>query len=146
MNAKKHVGGRPTKYEEEYCESIIEYFNKPPYKTEYKEEYFSDGSIKSRVPVVIATEFPTFQGYANSINVHIDTMLEWCKKYNEFSESYKRAKQLQEKIWLINGMQNLYNAQFAQFFGKNCLGYKDKQENLNIGMKYEDYIEKVERR
>ena len=25
-------------------------------------------------------------------------------------------------------MSGLYNAQFAQFFGKNCLGYKDKQE------------------
>ena len=25
-------------------------------------------------------------------------------------------------------MNNNYNSQFAQFFGKNCLGYKDKTE------------------
>jgi hypothetical protein len=54
--------------------------------------------------------------------------LEWEKQYVEFSKAYSRAKQLQEHIWLVNGMSNLYNAQFAQFFGKNCLGYKDKVE------------------
>jgi hypothetical protein len=52
-----------------------------------------------------------------------------------------RAKQLQEKIWLTNGMNNLYNSQFAQFFGKNCLGYKDKQEVEHTGnLKLEDLI------
>jgi hypothetical protein len=30
-------------------------------------------------------------------------------------------------------MNNSYNSQFAQFFSKNCLGYKDKQEVENSG-------------
>ena len=144
--SKKHVGGRPPKYKKEYCDKIIEYFKKAPYQTEYKEEYFVDGSIKSKAPIITATEFPTFQGFADEILVHIDTLHEWCTKHKEFSEAYKRAKQLQEKIWLVNSMQNLYNAQFAQFFGKNCLGYKDKQENINVETNYEEYLKKVERR
>ena len=126
--SEEYAGGRPSKYKEEYCEKILEYFKKTPYKTEYKEEYFADGSLKSKVPIITATEFPTFQGFADEIEVHIDTLNEWCKVHEEFSEAYMRAKQLQEKIWLVNSMQNLYNAQFAQFFGKNCLGYRDKQE------------------
>jgi len=138
---EKHAGGRPSKYKKEYCKGIIEYFNKPPYKESYKEEYFADGSIKSKIPIITVTEFPTFQGYADSIGVHIDTLNEWTNKYEEFSEAYKRAKQLQEKIWLVNSMQSLYNPQFAQFFGKNCLGYKDKQELEHSGrLKLEDVL------
>lgn len=125
--------GRPTKYNKKYCEEIIEYFNKPPQNCMYKEEYFNNGQIKSKTPIITAVEFPTFQGFANEINVNIDTLHEWKEKHIEFSEAYTRAKQLQEKIWLVNAMGGLYNAQFAQFFGKNCLGYKEKQELEHSG-------------
>lgn len=99
----------------------------------YKEEYFNNGEIKSKTPIITATEFPTFQGFANEINVNTDTLHEWKKEHKEFSEAYTHAKELQEKIWLVNAMGGLYNAQFAQFFGKNCLGYKDKQELEHSG-------------
>ncbi len=133
--------GRTTKYKKEYCEDIISYFNIPSQICMYKEEYFQNGNLKSKTPIITASEFPTFQGYANKIGVHIDTLHEWKDKHKEFSEAYMRAKQLQEKIWLINGMSNLYNSQFAQFFGKNCLGYKDKQEIEHSGkLKLEDVL------
>ena len=138
---KKKKGGAPTKYKEEYCEEIVEYFRVPPTRIEYREEYFKDGSLKTRIPIVIANEFPTLQGFADSIGVHYDTLNEWCNVHEEFSEAYTRAKRLQEKIWLQNAMSGLYNAQFAQFFGKNCLGYKDKQEVEHTGnLKLEDLI------
>lgn len=127
--------GRPTKYKKEYCDNLIKYFDVPPQSCMYKEEYFQNGQLKSKTPIIIAEEFPTFQGYANEIGVNIDTLHEWKDKHKEFSEAYTRAKELQEKIWLINGMSGLYNAQFAQFFGKNCLGYKDKQEIEESGDK-----------
>jgi len=119
--------GRPTEYKEEYCNQIIQYFKKPPFNTIYKREYFQNGELKSETPILVANEFPTFQGFADEIDVNIDTLHEWKKIHIKFSEAYTRAKALQEKIWMINGMQNLYNSQFAQFFGKNCLGYKDQQ-------------------
>lgn len=125
--------GRPTKYNKKYCKEIIEYFDKPPQSCIYKEEYFNNGTLKSKTPIIVAEEFPTFQGFASKIEVNIDTLHEWKEKYAEFSEAYTRAKELQEKIWLVNAMGGLYNAQFAQFFGKNCLGYKDKQELEHSG-------------
>ena len=73
MEKEKNKGGAPTKYKKEYCKKIIEYFRIPPTRTEYKEEYFNDGSLKSKVPVIIANEFPTFQGFADTIGVHYDT-------------------------------------------------------------------------
>ncbi len=143
MKMAKNKGGRPTKYKEEYCAGIIEYFNLPPQQTVYKKTYYADGTLKSEEPVILAEQLPTFQGFADSIGVHFDTLNQWCKDYPEFSEAYARAKQLQEKIWLVNGMGGQYNSQFAQFFGKNCLGYKDKTEvdnNVTIKGKLEDFI------
>lgn len=138
---QKHPGGAPTKYKKEYCEKVIDFFRIEPYETKIQKEFFSDGSIRSEKVVIIPTKFPTFQDFADSIGVHIDTLNEWCKKHEEFSEAYARAKQLQEKIWLINGMNGQYNSQFAIFFGKNCLGYKDKQELEHSGkLKLEDVL------
>ena len=124
----KHAGGRPTKYKPEYCDMIVDYFRREPVTVLYKKEYNRDGSLKCETPITTATEFPTFQGFADSIDVNDDTLVEWAKVYDGFSASYARAKQLQHQIWLINSMDNRYNSQFAQFFGANCLGYKNKSE------------------
>lgn len=139
---KKHAGGAPTKYKSEYCKEMIEYFRVEPTQAMYKKEYFSNGNLKSEVPIVVASNIPTFQGFADKINVNMDTLTEWRKKHAEFSVAYNRCKELQEKIWLENAMNGRYNAQFAIFFGKNCLGYKDKQEienSGNIDVKIEGY-------
>ncbi len=126
-------GGAPTKYRSEYCKQIIEYFTVQPQQVVYKKTYYADGGIKSEEPVVLPEQLPTFQKFADSIGVHVSTLLEWTEVHVEFSQAYARAKQLQEHIWLVNGMSNLYNSQFAQFFGKNCLGYKDKTEQEIAG-------------
>lgn len=103
---------RPTKYKKAYCDEIIEFFDKDA-KTGGK-----------------ATTFPTFQRFARSIGVCVDTLNEWCRVHPEFSEAFKAAKEMQEAIWLENSMDGSYNAQFAKFFGVNCFGgqYKDKQD------------------
>lgn len=123
-----NTGGRPSKYDDKYCQDIIDFFQKPPNCVNWKEEYYKDGSLKCKTPIITASEFPTFQKFANSIGVGTSTLHDWMRDNEEFAEAYARAKEMQEHIWLVNGMQNLYNAQFAQFFGKNCLGYKDKVE------------------
>ncbi|MEG1945234.1 MAG: terminase small subunit [Oscillospiraceae bacterium] len=129
--AKKRRGC-PTKYKKEYCRKIIEFFDVEPQETTTRETFYPNGKLKSKEQIVNAQTLPTFQGFAHKISVHVDTLHEWCKEYAEFSEAYARAKQLQENIWLVNGLSNLYNAQFAMFFGKNCLGYRDKSE-LDVG-------------
>lgn len=129
--------GRPTKYKEEYCQRIIAYFDRPPQQTVYKRTFYADGGVKSEEPIVLGEQLPTFQGFAHEIGVAVPTLLEWCDEHPEFSKAYARAKELQERIWLVNGMGGQYNAQFAQFFGKNCLGYKDKTEqdiNANVAL------------
>lgn len=120
--------GRPTKYDPAYCEEIIKYFDKPPQKIEYKREYNNDGSIRKEEPIILGNDFPSLAGFAAFIGVNQDTIFEWAKVHKDFSEAISRAKAIQENIWLINGLSGQYNSQFAQFFGKNCLGYKDKTD------------------
>lgn len=121
-------GGAPTKYDVKYCDMIVDYFNKPAITYITKKEFDRNGAVKSETQIPQATEFPSFQGFANSIDVNMSTLTEWRENIEEFSTAYARAKSIQESIWLTNGMNGLYNSQFAQFFGKNCLGYKDKVE------------------
>jgi len=126
--------GQPTKYKPEYCDLIIEHFRVPAQVMKSKETFYADGTLKSKEEYPVAADLPTFQDFADKIGVHVDTLHRWKDDNEAFSEAYARAKQLQEHIWLVNGMSNLYNSQFAQFFGKNCLGYKDKTETEITGL------------
>ena len=125
---KKNGPGAPSRYMKKYCQQMVDYFKRDPTEFIEKRQYYPNGETKSVEQVPIGVEMPTFQGFAAEIHVDYDTLLNWRDRYPEFEKAYKQAKQLQEHIWLVNGMSGLYNASFAMFFGKNCLGYKDKQE------------------
>jgi len=127
------AGGRPTKYKKKYCDELVEYFDQPPQEILYKRTYFMNGQVKSEEPITDRPrELPTFQGFAHEIGVDITTLERWAAKHKEFCRAYARAKQIQENIWLQESMTGRYNAQFAKFFGVNCLGYKDKVEQETV--------------
>ena len=56
------------------------------------------------------------------------------------SDTYKKVNEMLEDI-TINAK---INDTFKIFYMKNKFNYKDKQENINVGVSYEDYIKKVE--
>jgi len=120
--------GRPSRYLVKYGKLLVDWMDRPAMQERSKTSYYKDGSVQSEEPLQWATTLPTFQGFASSIHVSVDTLLEWRDKYPEFRKSYDMAKQLQENIWLQNAMSGLYNPTFAKFFGENCLGYKSRQE------------------
>lgn len=122
------AGGRPTKYKKKYCKEIIEFFDREPEGPRLKRTFYANGVLKSEEPITEAKEFPTFQGFAKHIGVSMSRLTEWRDKYPEFQAAYTRAKEIQEGVWLSESMAGRYNAQFAKFFGVNCLGYKDKVE------------------
>lgn len=127
LNVQRRSVGRPTKYREEYCEKIIQFFNRPKTKilttvTTGKNDY---EKVEEKE---VAAPLPTLSGFALSINVNMDTLNQWCKVHPEFSESYKQAKELEAEFVVENAMRNLYAQPFSIFYMKNCHGWKDKQE------------------
>lgn len=129
----KHAGGRPTLYKPEYCKKIIEYFDIEPYREREILVTNSKTGYEKTEYEEVANDLPTLSGFAHSINVNQDTLHEWCKKHQEFSEAFKRAKEMQEEILMTNGLRDNYNPAFAIFTAKNVCGWRDKQELEHSG-------------
>lgn len=121
MSEKKNKGGRPSKYKEEYCEKIIEYFSGDPIEK-------IDGGLK-------ANPLPFLSNFARSIGVCHDTIIEWGKQHPKFSEAYAHAKELQKQHLIQCGLLGLYNPRFAIFTAKNITSMRDQEEHLHVGDK-----------
>ena len=121
------INGRPTKYKVQYCEEIITFFDQEPYSVVEDD----DGNVMVSAngkPVFKACPLPTFEHFAQSIGVHVDTLHEWADKHPKFSESKKRASQCQKNILIQNGLTGGYNNTFSIFIAKSCLGMRDGNE------------------
>lgn len=151
---KKKKRGRPTKFRPEYCEMIIKYFSKKPTRRVTIPHYNPDGSIKWKDFKIIPRDFPTFEGFAEKIGVDDDTLMRWAnpekkEKYPGFCGAYARAKNMQKKFLMVNGLAGHYNSQFAIFVAKNVTDMRDTKQvdatvngNLNVTeIDYSEYLE-----
>jgi hypothetical protein len=114
--------GRPTKYKPEYCEDIIEYFSVVPYEEKTKTIVPKNGEPYD-ILVDEASDFPSYEGFAAKIEVHRETLLNWCEEHPKFFDAYKRCKALQRNWSLVNGHKGTCNTTFAIFAAKNLYGY-----------------------
>ena len=48
----KYDTGRPTTYKQEYCNMMIDYFDREVESITYKESYYADGTLKAKEPVI----------------------------------------------------------------------------------------------
>lgn len=112
---EKKPEGRPTDYNPKYCQMLLDYFNVKPYS-------------KNSLGKLEASDFKSLAGFAISIGVHRETLLNWSKQYPEFFDAYKRAKDFQENFLVVNGMKGLINPAFSIFTAKNVLNWRDKRD------------------
>ena len=109
---------------------IIEFFSGEPYEeiTEINEEGKEIKTGKRR-----PNDLPLIQNFAKKIGVCVDTLNEWTRRHPEFSDSYKKARELQEAFWVTNSLYGGYSPAFTIFAGKNMFGWRDKQEVAHSG-------------
>lgn len=159
----KNDTGRPSKYREEYCDDIINYFEKcqaeiildikffqanknnpiskilnPLADEETEEELktLNAASVKQIEQKLVMTRFPTITRYARSIGVNKTTIYERAKDHKDFSNSLEECKNIQESILIENGLQWTFNSQFAMFLLKNNHWYKEKAD-IDMTSKWE---------
>lgn len=116
--------GRPSLYDEAYCEQVIE----------------------------VCAEGYSLTGFAGKIGVARDTITEWADKHPEFSLAVKRAKALRALWWEDRGRQVAKDggpggqATMVIFGLKNHApeDYSDKQEHVHTGADGKDLIPEVE--
>nr|DAZ62845.1 MAG TPA: DNA packaging protein gp3 [Caudoviricetes sp.] len=119
---EKHAGGRPPKYNnaEEMQLKIDKYFldcdnNNEPY---------------------------TVTGLALALDMSRQDLINYSNK-EEFFDTIKKAK-LKVENYLEKRLIKDSSCTGIIFNLKNNYGWKDKQENINVGVSYEDYIKRVE--
>ena len=82
---KKNKGGRPTKYKEEYCKDILEFFSIP---TTYEQEITNFNKKTGEEYITIIEKpnnLPTFEGYAKKICVDMDTLKNWTRDHKKLA-------------------------------------------------------------
>ena len=119
------------KYHEKYADELIEYFNQPSTRTEYKEVFNNQGILIKRTPVVVANDYPTFEAFAASHGVTVNTLLNWRDQSRRFANAYARAKEMQKIKLVQNTLRGMYNPMFAKLLAVNEHGMTEKVENKN---------------
>lgn len=143
--------GRPTKYKPEYCELIVEYFEKCQAEIMLELKFFNTSKVDLIAQIqnplpnsedetlnawplkeigqkLVMQRFPTYIRFARSIGVSKSTLFEWKDEYKDFSDSMDICKEISEAILLENGLQWTYNPTFAQFLLKNNYWYTDQKD------------------
>lgn len=140
--------GRPTKYKDIYCALLIKHFSAPIFERFIKSERIitkKNGTTENYYEYGYrCANLPTFDGFARSIKINGDTVVEWANerypldykekelagklKHPNFSAAYNRAKQLQKEFLNNNALKGFAPPASFIFIAKNITDMKDKQE------------------
>lgn len=108
--------GRPTKYKKEYPKLLVEYF------------------LKCQKKLATEKAIPFLSKFTREVmGVCEDTAIEWTKEYPEFSEAYKKAKEIQKECLIMGGLTGLFNPTAFIFTAKNITDMRDSQEVKHSG-------------
>ncbi len=135
---KKGTGGAPTKYKEEFCQEMIEFFDMEPF-TDVKIPHYKDGKVVWNDIKRMPNKLPTMVEFVRHLNregydVGYATVYDWLNvKHASFKKKFSEtftciAKDLQKNGLLQNALMGLYNPLFAKFTAINITDMVDKKE------------------
>ena len=101
--------GQPTKYQEGFIEAVDRYLA-------------SCGREQ--------TKLPTVEGFAMFLNVHRDTLYEWTKVHDGFSDTLKKIEQVQKEQLINDGIYGgkEVNSTIVKLLLQNNHGMKEKTD------------------
>jgi len=106
IHKKKHAGGRPKEYREDYPELVVDFI--------YTQKCM--GNI------------PTRAGFSTRYQVTAETLLRYEEQYPKFSEALSLMRSDKENALLQRMMKGRAPFVAAMFLLKNHHGYKDQQD------------------
>ena len=106
MDKPKHAGGRPPTYDQELVEKARVYL------AQCIDESFDRGG--ERPQHALKVKIPTKGGLAVYLGVARETLFDWAKKYQEFSNIMEQMGAVQEERLINNGLSGDYNPTIAK--------------------------------
>lgn len=134
MEENKTNRGAKSKYKQEYCQQMLDYFlkNEPYRKEEIPTETIGTTEKTGNISKTVtkweyrANDLPTFEKFAVKIGVHRETLDNWKDEFDEFFDTYETCKNIQEDFLVQNGLLGFYPSNFAIFIAQNYTGLKQK--------------------
>ena len=107
--AKKHPGGRPSKYRPEFIEKVDQYI----------QQSLKKGQTE---------ELPTQEGLAIYLGVVVNTLKNWAKENPEFLTALRKLQAYQKRELINRGLQGTYNATIAKLILSSNHGMKERSD------------------
>ncbi len=104
MSEEKRPTGRPSKYKTEYCEQLI--------------EHMASGL--------------SFESFAGVIEVNVDTLHEWAKVHEEFSDAKRLAFAKNMAFWEKLGIEHIINKTDSESLGDGVSSSKSRSLNASV--------------
>lgn len=125
------TGGRPTLYSEEMLVKANEYldscYDDDKEVDETLEEQPHGGALKRERKQELIVRIPTKGGLARYLGVSRDTLYEWAKQHEAFSDIMEWLGSEQEDRLINNGLSGAYNPTIAKLLLAKH-GYSEKIE------------------
>lgn len=123
--------GRPTSYSPKLIAAVDTYID--TCADEESEFWKTRGEKSDSYERIVRVKLPTLQGYSQYIGVHIDTLYEWAKKYQDFSEALGRIRTQQHEKLVNNALSGNYNPVISKLLLMSNHGYVERKDVTTDG-------------
>jgi hypothetical protein len=114
---QKAQRGAPIKYHDGVPDQLLNFFNAP---------LFQEIGGKT-----MPNFLPTIEKFCVDIGIATSTFYEWCKKYEDLSSAFEKAKHYQKNQLMQLSLLGFYKEGFAKFVAVNITDLRDKQETTH---------------
>ena len=128
------AGGRPSKYDPEYCQKMIDFFDIDHTVIKTKDVVNQKTGEVNTVEIEEGAKLPTFERFAADLGTHRETLRNWCNEHEEFFAAYKKCQELQKDMLIDLAIRGYYNPTFSIFTAKNITDMRDKVETENVNI------------
>lgn len=126
-----HGYGRPLKYTPDFIEKVDEYL--ALCVDEETEFWRTRGEKSDSYERILKVNLPKIEGFAEYIDVSLETINVWEKEYKDFSEAIHKIRKAQHNRLVDNALAGNYSPVIAKLMLSSNHGYREKSDLTSDG-------------
>lgn len=124
MSQEVKAVGRPTDYNPELCNELIDFFDRPY----YIQREFVHGP-KNNTKVEIITEpnrIPSVEAFLREKKILKGTFYRWVERHTELSDALAHSRSILKDFLNHHALHGNFNSAYAKFFAINATDMRDQ--------------------